>query len=134
MSHLYQGRFKAFPIEDDDHYSTALRYVERNALRANLVERAESWRWGSLWRRRFGDAEQRTLLTPGPLALPKNWCQRVNRPQTDAELKALRHCVQRGSPFGTPTWQTATARRLDLEFTLRPRGRPKNDEPKDNSS
>src|SRR5262249_48404667 len=46
--HLYQGRFKAFPIQQDDHLYTALRYVESNALRAGLVKRAEQWRWSSL--------------------------------------------------------------------------------------
>ena len=35
---LYQGRFKSFPIQEDDHLWTVLRYVERNPLRANLVE------------------------------------------------------------------------------------------------
>ena len=39
--HLYQGRFKSFPIEEDDHLYTAARYVERNALRAEQVSRAE---------------------------------------------------------------------------------------------
>jgi putative transposase len=45
---LYQGRFKSFPIEEDDHLFAVLRYVERDALRANRVERAEEWRWSSL--------------------------------------------------------------------------------------
>ena len=45
--HLYQGRFKSFPVQDDEHLLTVMRYVERNALRANLVERAEDWRWGN---------------------------------------------------------------------------------------
>jgi hypothetical protein len=48
--HLYQGRFKSFPVQEDDHLFTLARYVERNALRANLVHRAEQWRWGSLYR------------------------------------------------------------------------------------
>src|SRR5436305_82424 len=47
--HVYQGRFKSFPIQDDEHFLTVCRYVERNALRAHLVKRAENWRWGSLW-------------------------------------------------------------------------------------
>jgi REP element-mobilizing transposase RayT len=34
---LYQGRFKSVPVQMDDHYLTMCRYVERNALRANLV-------------------------------------------------------------------------------------------------
>ena len=45
--HVYQGRFKSFPVAGDDHYLQLCRYVERNALRARLVNRAEDWRWGS---------------------------------------------------------------------------------------
>ena len=48
--HLYQGRFRSFPVQDDGHLLTLCRYVERNALRAGLVGRAEDWRWGSLHR------------------------------------------------------------------------------------
>jgi REP-associated tyrosine transposase len=46
--HVWQGRFKAFPIEEDDHLLTVLRYVERNPLRAELARRAEKWAWSSL--------------------------------------------------------------------------------------
>ncbi len=53
--HLY--RFKSFPIQSDEHLYTVLRYVERNAVRAELVERAEDWRWSSTWRRKYSDAE-----------------------------------------------------------------------------
>jgi putative transposase len=38
---VYQGRFKSFPIQDDDHFYVVCRYVERNAQRAMLVEQAE---------------------------------------------------------------------------------------------
>ena len=39
--HVWQGRFKAFPIQEDDHLLTVVRYAERNPLRAALVARAE---------------------------------------------------------------------------------------------
>jgi putative transposase len=42
---VYQGRFKSFPVQTDEHFLTVARYVERNALRANFVQRAEEWRW-----------------------------------------------------------------------------------------
>ena len=45
--HLYQGRYKCFPVETEDYFYQVVRYVERNALRANLAERAEAWRWSS---------------------------------------------------------------------------------------
>jgi putative transposase len=57
--HLYQGRFKSFPIQEDEHLFTVARYVERNALRAKLVEQAEEWQWCSLYRWRRGSAEER---------------------------------------------------------------------------
>jgi putative transposase len=123
--HLYQGRFKAFPIEADEHLYTVGRYVERNALRANLVLRAEDWRWSSLWRRQHGDDEPGRLLAPWPVPLPEDWCEHVNRPQSEGELAALRQSVQRGCPYGSLSWQKHMAARLGLGHTLRPPGRPK---------
>ena len=46
--HLYQGRYKAFPVQTAEYFYQVVRYVERNAQRANLVARAESWPWSSL--------------------------------------------------------------------------------------
>jgi len=123
--HVYQGRFKSFPIEEDDHLFTVARYVERNALRANLVRRAEQWRWGSLYRWLRGSAEDRGLLAAWPMPRPAHWIENVNTPRTEAELNALRRCVNRGSPFGSESWSDRTVRRLGLETTLRSRGRPK---------
>ena len=85
--HLYQGRYKGFPLETDEHFYTVMRYVERNALRANLVRRAEEWQWSSLWRRQSGNAESRQLLTDWPLPRPRDWVEIVNRPQSEGELK-----------------------------------------------
>jgi putative transposase len=121
--HVWQGRFKAFPIQQDSHLLTVLRYVERNPIRANLVRRAEHWAWSSaaMWRRE----ELPTWLQVGPVRYSGNWLTWVNRPQTDAEEAALRKCIDRGSPFGGPVWQRQTASRLGLESSLRPRGRPR---------
>jgi putative transposase len=127
--HLYQGRFKSFPIAEDEHLLTVLRYVERNALRAGLVTRAENWAWGSLlhWQRRQGKLWP--LLHPGPVRRPRGWVEHVNRPETAAELRAVRDCVDRNRPYGPLAWQRGVAARLNLDSTLRPRGRPKKTPP-----
>ena len=96
--------------------------MERNALRAGLVKRAQDWRWSSLWRRSRGPAA--ALLTAWPIDRPGDWTRRVNQPETEEELKALRRCVNRGSPLGSETWTTRTVQKLGLQSTLRPRGRP----------
>jgi putative transposase len=123
--HVYQGRFKSFPISTDEYFHQLVRYVERNALRANLVTRAEEWRWSSLWRRESGTAEQRACLSPWPVAMPSRWVKLVNQPETEAELAALRRCVNRGQPYGSHSWVQKCVERLGLESTIRPRGRPK---------
>ena len=122
--HLYQGRFKSFPVQTDDHFLTVCRYVENNPLRAKLVRRAESWQWSSLWRRLQGPKKSQGL-SDWPLMRPRQWVKLVNESQTDEELEPVRQCVQRGRPFGKESWVQRITSRLNLESTLRPRGRPK---------
>ena len=121
--HVWQGRFKAFPIEQDEHLMTVLRYVERNPLRAELVKRAEMWRWSSL--RWWSETNRPKFLHPGPVPRGRDWVGWVNEPMTDAELVRLRHSMNRGTPFGSGAWARRTAVRLGLESSLRPRGRPR---------
>ena len=123
--HLYQGRFKSFPIQDDDHFYVGCRYVERNAIRAEMVTRAEDWRWGSLRRWLQNPEPEAKLLSPWPIPRLPNWVDRVNEPLTDHEFKSIRNCAQRGAPLGDEGWVESIARRLDLESTMRPRGRPR---------
>jgi putative transposase len=124
--HLYQGRFKSFPVEEDDYFLTLCRYVEANALRAGMVERAEDWQYSGLWRRIHGkEAEGLSLLSPWPMERPRNWRARVNTGLAEKQLETLRDCVGRGRPYGGEQWVAATAKRLGLEFTLRGPGRPR---------
>ena len=121
--HVWQGRFKAFPIQADEHLLTVLRYVERNPLRAGLCSGLLDWPWSSL--AIFQQAVPPDWFHLGPVARGKDWLSQVAQPQTDIELAALRRCVERGSPYGSERWQSRTAATLGLESTLRPRGRPR---------
>ena len=130
MGHVYQGRFKSFPIASDEHLATVMRYVERNPLRADLVGRAEEWPWGSLYRRTQGGEEEQSLLAESPVSLGSHWTDHVNRVETETELAALRRSVVRSQPFGGKAWTNKVARQLGLEHTCRPRGRPRKRPPK----
>jgi len=122
---VYQGRFRSFPVQTDEHFLTVARYVERNALRAKLVKRAGQWQWSSLWRWARGDPKLLAFLSDWPVKRPRQWVGWVNRPETASELEDLRCSAQRGRPFGSQGWVVRVAKRLSLESTLRPRGRPK---------
>jgi putative transposase len=144
QGHLYQGRFKSFPVQDDRHFLTVARYVERNALRAGLVERAEQWPWGSLARRMEPPAETEAeseseakcnfTLSPWPVRRPADYLQWTNEAQTAAEQDALRMSIARGRPFGDSRWQAEVTRRLGLESAYRPVGRPPARKPEPDAS
>jgi putative transposase len=108
---------------------TVLRYVERNALRAGLVQRAEDWRWGSLhrWahRRLKANEDGEPRLADWPIDRPRYWRRLVNTPLSAAELEAVRRSVHCGRPLGSERWVATTAARRGLRSTLSPRGRPR---------
>ena len=120
---VWQGRYKAFPIQHDGHLLSVIRYVERNAMRAGLVDRAEAWDWGSLsWR--LGRSPGPALAQP-PCQLPANWVDFVNDPQSCEELKAIRTCARRQRPYGSDQWAEASAAELGLLSSVRGVGRPR---------
>lgn len=100
--HLYQGRFKSFPVQSDDHFLVVCRYVERNALAANLVERAEDWRFGSLYNWTGGMCG--VTLTKWPIRRPPGWIARDNQALNEKEEKQLQRAIARSQPFGDQSW------------------------------
>lgn len=121
--HVYQGRFKSFPVQDDDHFHVVCRYVERNALTAGLVKKAEDYRWGSLHNWLGGKSV--IELSKWPVRRLPRWAARVNQALTGNELKALERSETRGTPFGDEPWVKKIVKKHGLESTTRPRGRPK---------
>ncbi len=124
--HVWQGRFKSFVIQDDGHLLTVLRYVERNPVRARLVERAQDWLWSSA---AYGAGGSPVPLAPSPVPRPADWLDSLNTPDPPDTLIALRRCIVRGTPWGGPTWAGNMAARLGLDLAPRPRGRPRKANP-----
>lgn len=120
--HLYQGRFKCFPVQDGHHFLRVCRYIEANPVRAKLVARAEAWPWSGLWRRQQRKTD--LPLAVWPEERPRHWSGLVNAAMEAEELQVLRVSVQRGRPYGAADWVAASAKRLGLEYTLRSPGRP----------
>ena len=118
--HVYQDRYRAIPVQDDRHLLTLIRYVERNPLRAHLVDRAEQWQWSSAWD--GGHSCNRMKLTPWPIPRPVNWIEMLNETQTGAELEAVQKVIRGNRPLGEEAWRATVAVRVGL--SLRRRGRP----------
>ncbi len=130
--HVWQGRFKSPVIQSDEHLLTVLRYIEANPLRAKLVRRAEDYRWSSYRNHALGEPNallDRVVtyeeLSPYPSVRRRQWAQKVHQPMNDAQLDAVRRSVATGLPLGSPDWVTRLSKRLHLDLTIRPRGRPR---------
>ena len=120
--HLYQGRYRSFPVAGGQYLVNLLRYVEANPLRAELVKHAEDWPWSSLGIDKKLVSE---LLSPWPVARPRDWRTMVNRPMEKPERERLVTSLKRGCPLGGDPWVTTIAEKMGLNYTLRPLGRPK---------
>jgi putative transposase len=114
--HLYQGRFKSFPVQSDEHFLIVARYIHANPLRAGLVKRLRQWRWN--------DLSLQVATAPWPVKRPPNWRSIVEEAMDPGQCKRLEQSLSRGTPFGSRRWATPIAARLGLDATMRPRGRP----------
>lgn len=123
--HLYQNAYKSFPIESDKHLVDVIRYVEQNALRANLVRRAQDWPWSSLYRRRRGNEEDRKILAPLPTELPENYLESVNHILEKNFISRIRHSISKGAPFGSDQWTAHMVDTYNMLPTQRGSGRPR---------
>lgn len=115
--HVWQGRFKSFPIQRDEHLLAVLRYVVQNPARAGMVKSPGQWAWSSI---RITELNDRGPFYGRGLSDPV-----LEEPLPAQNLAMLRECVRRQRPFGTAGWQAYIAKRLGLESTLRSRGRPR---------
>jgi putative transposase len=121
--HVYQGRYKSFPAEADEHLANLLRYVERNALRCGLVNKAQDWPWSSLGQGQLPPA-LRIPLSPWPIERRGDWLRWVNRAETAAELESLRRCIRQSRPYGSERWMRNIAPKLGWREPRKP-GRPR---------
>ena len=124
IGHLYQGRFKSFPVQASEHYLKVLQYIESNPLRAKLVEDSNAWQYSSL-AIRHGLEKPGLNIYKGPVKLPKTWRKDVNTIPDETTEAEIQNCIIRGAPFGGKTWTKSISQKLNLESTLNPRGRPR---------
>lgn len=118
---LYQGRFRSFPVQEDGHFATVASYIEANARRSNLVDKAEDWKWGSLSKRLH---RRDSWLSSWPIPRPPHWVEQVNAHLKPGQIEVLRTSIQRGRPYGVANWCDDVAQDVSLESTLKRKGRP----------
>jgi putative transposase len=97
--HVWQGRFKSFPIESEEYMITALRYIEGNPLRAGLVDSNRNWEWSSLKDHCLKDYGR--LVDPPPFHLANGWQELVDMPLSAKDYEALKKNKRDSPTSGT---------------------------------
>ncbi len=124
--HLYQGRFKSFPVQNDSHFLTLCRYIERNPLNAAMVEKAEQWRWSAMWHRTNKTNRNNNLPHfQWPVDMPKDWQVLVNQVLQEKEIAEIKRAIEKNRPLGEVEWMMKTSLSLGLKSTMNGRGRPR---------
>jgi putative transposase len=118
--HVWQGRYKSFIVQTDEHLLTVVRYIEANPVRAALAPTARQLPWSSHQGRNDATGESRP--DPFPIVLPEDWSAFVDTPLTEAEIEKVRNSVNRHTPFGNESWQEELCVKMELESTIRRRG------------
>ena len=123
--HLFQGRFKSFLVEQDQYFLQLMKYIEANALRAKLADKAEDWRWSSLNLRLTNPERSAKILSAWPIDTPKKYLELVNNPMPKLLLETIRQSLSRNKPLGEVSWVNKMIKKFDLQYTVRPEGRPR---------
>lgn len=124
--HLWQNRFYSC-ILDEEHYWTALRYIERNPVRARLVRRP--------WRYPWSSAAAHTERGDGTGLLdivawrretpPHDWKKTLMKTQDEETLRMLRVRTQTGRPLASDSFMSKVEAYLGRRVRPLPLGRQK---------
>lgn len=129
---LWEGRFKANPVQQEDYLLTCYRYIELNPVRAGMVDDPGDYPWSSYRANALGGAD--VLQHPHALYCALG----ANDPARQAayralfaaalsadELKDLRACLQTGTPLGNDRFRTEIEAALGVRVGYSSRGRPR---------
>jgi putative transposase len=116
--HLFQERFHSFPIQEDGHLLAVVRYVERNPVRAKMVERAEDYPWSSAQYHVGGRVDRLVKLSP-VRGMVKDWRHFLRGDEARTEVETIRRHVRTGRPWGTDLWIKKMEKRLGRRLVPR---------------
>ncbi len=120
---LWQGRYKSFLVQEDEHLLTVMSFIEGHPLRQGLVETAEDYVWSSHRENYWGNRRQK--LDELPVPLTDDWSASVDALLGERALGRLKMSASRQIPFGAPDWQQQVCKEYGLEDSFKPRGRPR---------
>lgn len=122
--HFWQGRYFSCVL-DEKHLFAAIRYVEKNPVRANLVSETWQWKWSSFASHAFEEHGSVKLDNDMIQIDSADWDSYINGDENNDFIKSIRQCSSLGKPLGDPAFVQKLESRLNCRFKLTRRGRPR---------
>jgi len=123
---LWQGRFLSYPM-DERHLYLAVRYIERNPVRAGIVKKAEDYPWSS--------AKSHVLRVPDKVLTEfylnsdiKDWSTYLQGEEKEEDLDTFRKHERTGRPLGDKDFITKIEEMTGRALRKKKGGRPKKKE------
>jgi REP-associated tyrosine transposase len=118
VGHLWQGRFRS-SVMDEHHLLNGVRYVERNPVRAGLVQRAEDYPWSSA-AAHCGLRQDPLISDDLPLLRDvPDWSSWLAGVESDEELRRMRECAERCYPVGSEAFVRRIEEQSGCRFPAR---------------
>ena len=129
---LWEGRYRACPVESDDHLLRCYRYIELNPVRAAMVAKPWDYRWSSVHGHLGLRADARLTPHAGYLAMGRDASERetayrrvLMEALSDDVLTDIRSHTQQERALGSPAFRSMVERALNRPVEVRPQGRPR---------
>ncbi len=128
---LWEGRYKASLVQEEDYLLTCMRYIELNPVRANMVRHPREYRWSSY--RANGEGREDALITPNALYQALGRTAGVRREAYRSlfkahlgldDVKEIRAAWQTGTPLGNDHFKAKVEAKLNTKIGQARRGRP----------
>jgi len=126
--HLWQGRFFSSPL-DEAYLWAAIRYVERNPVRAKILKKAEKYPWSSA-AAHCGIKTDEVLTSNTTwwkkFAQIEDWAAWLAEGEEPDKLLVLRRNIDKGLPSGSERFIKKLEALSGKKLRFRPQGRPNN--------
>ncbi len=129
---IWEGRYKASLIHDEEYLLTCIRYIELNPVRANMVSSPLHYRWSSYRGNAQGKEDPQLTMQPLYTLLGKDISSRCKAYKAlfkahidEEDLRGIRSAWQTGTPLGNDYFKEKIEKRLQARVGFASRGRPK---------
>ena len=123
---LWECRFHSSLVDKDSYLWAVCRYIERNPVRAKIVNNPIHYKWSSA-KSNTSESEKNNLIEPiwKKYVDKKEYIEFLNRADNESDIDMINKYTFIGKPIGSGNFLAYISKTLNINITPKPVGRPK---------